>query len=45
MVLGMMPVVGVPIPFMSYGGTTMITNYIAIGILINIRIRRLALTY
>ncbi|MBF0459461.1 MAG: rod shape-determining protein RodA [Nitrospirae bacterium] len=45
MVLGMMPVVGVPIPFMSYGGTTLITNYIAIGILINIRMRRLALCY
>ncbi|WP_420265832.1 rod shape-determining protein RodA [Candidatus Magnetominusculus dajiuhuensis] len=45
MVLGMMPVVGVPIPFMSYGGTTLITNYIAIGILINIRMRRSALCY
>ncbi|MBF0517194.1 MAG: rod shape-determining protein RodA [Nitrospirae bacterium] len=45
MVLGMMPVVGVPIPFMSYGGTTLITNYIAIGILINIRMRRLAICY
>ncbi|MCG6553064.1 MAG: rod shape-determining protein RodA [Candidatus Magnetominusculus sp. LBB02] len=45
MVLGMLPVVGVPIPFMSYGGTTLITNYIAIGILINIRMRRLAICY
>ncbi|MEO5360483.1 MAG: rod shape-determining protein RodA [Nitrospirota bacterium] len=45
MVLGMMPVVGVPMPFMSYGGTTLITNYIAIGILINIRMRRLAICY
>ncbi|KJR40844.1 cell wall shape-determining protein [Candidatus Magnetoovum chiemensis] len=43
MVLGMMPVVGVPIPFMSYGGTSIITNYITIGILINIRMRRLIL--
>ncbi|MBF0565099.1 MAG: rod shape-determining protein RodA [Nitrospirae bacterium] len=45
MVIGMMPVVGVPIPFMSYGGTSMVANYMAVGILINIRMRRLLLLY
>ncbi len=45
MVLGMMPVVGKPIPFMSYGGTALLSNFVAAGILINIRMRRLGLFY
>lgn len=43
MTLGLTPVVGIPLPFMSYGGTALLTNMIAVGILINIRIRRLEL--
>ncbi|MBZ0157107.1 MAG: rod shape-determining protein RodA [Alphaproteobacteria bacterium] len=43
MTLGMMPVVGVPLPFVSYGGTALLSNYIAAGILMNIRTRRLEL--
>ncbi|KJU85454.1 Cell cycle protein [Candidatus Magnetobacterium bavaricum] len=43
MVIGVMQVVGVPIPLMSYGGTSIITNFLAVGILINIRMRRLVL--
>jgi len=43
MTIGVMPVVGVPLPFMSYGGTSFLTNYLAIGILINIRSRRFPL--
>ncbi len=45
MTLGMMPVVGVPLPFMSYGGTALLSNFIAAGILINIRTRRFELFY
>lgn len=45
MTLGMMPIVGVPMPFMSYGGTALLTNFIAAGILINIRMRRFQLFY
>lgn len=45
MTLGIMPVVGIPLPFMSYGGTALLTNFIAIGILINIRARRFELFY
>ncbi|MBF0472479.1 MAG: rod shape-determining protein RodA [Nitrospirae bacterium] len=45
MVLGIMPVVGVPLPFISYGGTTLIANFMTIGLLINIRMRRLGLLY
>lgn len=45
MTLGIMPVVGVPLPFMSYGGTALLTNFIAAGILTNIRTRRFELFY
>ena len=43
MTLGLTPVVGVPLPFMSYGGTALLSNLIAVGILINIRTRRFEL--
>jgi len=43
MTLGIMPVVGIPLPFMSYGGTALLSNLIATGILINIRTRRFEL--
>lgn len=45
MTLGIMPVVGIPMPFMSYGGTALLSNFIAAGILINIRTRRFSLFY
>lgn len=45
MTLGLMPVVGIPLPFMSYGGTALAGNYLAIGLLINVRIRRFELFY
>lgn len=45
MTLGIMPVVGIPLPFMSYGGTALVSNFISIGILINIRTRRSSLFY
>lgn len=45
MTLGMTPVVGVPLPFMSYGGTSLLSNFIAAGILINVRTRRFELFY
>lgn len=45
MTLGMMPVVGIPLPFMSYGGTALLSNFISVGVLINVRTRRFALFY
>jgi len=35
MVMGLMPVVGVPLPFMSYGGSIMVSAVLAIGLLLN----------
>jgi rod shape determining protein RodA len=43
MTLGIMPVVGIPLPFMSYGGTALLSNLLSIGVLINIRTRRFEL--
>ena len=39
MVLGFLPVVGVPLPLFSYGGSSMLTNMAAIGILMNVRMQ------
>ena len=40
MVVGLLPVVGVPLPFMSYGGTAMVINLACLGILLNVGMRR-----
>ena len=40
MVMGLMPVVGVPLPLISYGGSSVLTNMIGIGVLLNISMRR-----
>jgi rod shape determining protein RodA len=40
MVTGLMPVVGIPLPLMSYGGTSMLTTMLSIGLLLNIRMQR-----
>ncbi len=40
MVIGLMPVVGVPLPLFSYGGTSMITTMIGVGLLMNVSMRR-----
>ncbi len=37
--LGIMPVTGVPLPFVSYGGTSMFASWIAIGLLLNVHLR------
>ncbi|MGP3923073.1 rod shape-determining protein RodA [Streptomyces sp. 8N616] len=40
MTLGIMPVAGLPLPFMSYGGTSMFAGWIAIGLLQSIKVQR-----
>lgn len=40
MTTGIMPVTGIPLPFMSYGVSALTTNMMAVGILLNIRMRR-----
>jgi rod shape determining protein RodA len=41
MVAGVLPVVGVPLPFISYGGTALLTLFIGIGILMSIQRHRM----
>jgi rod shape determining protein RodA len=38
--MGLLPVVGVPLPLVSYGGTAMLTLMIGLGFLLNVRIHR-----
>lgn len=40
MVLGLMPVVGIPLPFVSYGGTATLVNFILVGLVLNVSMRR-----
>ncbi len=40
MVVGYMPVTGIPLPLMSYGGSSVLFMFLALGIVMNIRMRR-----
>jgi rod shape determining protein RodA len=45
MTLGVAPVVGVPLPLMSYGGNSILTTMAGLGLLLNIKMRRFMLFY
>ncbi len=40
MTIGLMPITGLPLPFISYGGSSLVTSFITIGLLLNIGSRR-----
>lgn len=40
MTMGLMPITGIPLPFISYGGSAMLTNMIAIGLVLSVSGRR-----
>ena len=40
MVLGLAPVIGVPLPLFSYGGSALVSTLIALGLLMNVSMRR-----
>ena len=39
MSIGIMPITGIPLPFLSYGGSSMITNLIAVGLVLSVNVR------
>jgi len=42
MIVGLLPVTGIPIPLLSYGGSSLLTTYVAVGLVVNIQMRRFA---
>ncbi len=42
MCLGLMPITGIPLPFISYGGSNLVTSFIAIGLVQSVKMRRRA---
>ena len=40
MVMGFLPVVGIPLPLVSYGGSSLMTTMLGLGLLMNVRMRR-----
>ena len=40
MVIGLMPVTGIPLPLMSYGGSSVLFSFLALGVAMNVRMRR-----
>lgn len=40
MAMGVMPITGLPLPFVSYGGNNLMVNFAAVGVLLSVRLRR-----
>jgi len=40
MTVGIMPITGIPLPFISFGGSSLLTNFACVGLLHNIHMRR-----
>ena len=40
MTIGIMPISGITLPFMSYGGTSLVANFIAVGLILNVGMRK-----
>ena len=40
MVVGLAPVIGVPLPFVAYGGSALVSTLVAVGLLMNVSLRR-----
>lgn len=40
MAMGIMPIAGIPLPFMSYGGTSLVAMFALLGLVLNVRMHR-----
>lgn len=40
MTIGLFPIAGIPLPLLSYGGSSLLTNYLAVSLVLNVKMRR-----
>jgi len=40
MVIGLFPIAGIPLPLLSYGGSSLLTNYLGVSLVLNVKMRR-----
>jgi rod shape determining protein RodA len=40
MVVGLFPITGIPLPLLSYGGSSLLSNYLGISLVLNVKMRR-----
>jgi rod shape determining protein RodA len=40
MIIGLLPIMGIPIPLISYGGSSLLTSFLAVGLVVNVKMRR-----
>jgi rod shape determining protein RodA len=40
MTIGLFPITGIPLPFLSYGGSSLLANYLAVSLVLNVKLRR-----
>jgi rod shape determining protein RodA len=40
MTIGLLPIIGLPLPLVSYGGSSLVTTFLSLGLLMNVRMRR-----
>ncbi|UCC41154.1 MAG: rod shape-determining protein RodA [Candidatus Aminicenantes bacterium] len=40
MVVGLFPITGIPLPLLSYGGSSLLTNYLGVSLVLNVKMRR-----
>jgi rod shape determining protein RodA len=45
MTIGIMPITGIPLPFISYGGSSLLTCFMAVGVLLNIHLQRYKMSF